>query len=317
MAARKKTSKKTASKKTNAVAKRGETAVATPFAEEFAQAADMGNENVQQRDQAIPFLVILQPLSPQVNKRGDDYIEGAEAGMLYNTATGEVYDVEDEGLEVVPVAFQSRWVDWIPKEKGGGLVQQRPLGDVPAGAGDRDIKVVLEEDKDGEPTLESVYTHYHYLMILHDDGREPEQVAMGLASTQLAPSGKLNSALMARRIQVNGESVSPPRFSAKVTLSTQYKENDQGSWFVLHWGDMVYLDLEDEYQAQAYGMGKAFCEILQRGEVDLSGEARTRAAEADEDAGADEPERRPRGRGRARGRQQPQGDGGQDDDIPF
>ena len=50
--------------------------------EEF---AGEGLEEVTAEDLAIPFLRVLAQLSPQVNKRDGAYVDGAEAGMIYNT----------------------------------------------------------------------------------------------------------------------------------------------------------------------------------------------------------------------------------------
>jgi len=55
---------------------------------------DMGKGlgEIGQKDLALPFLKILAQLSPEVNKRDGKYVEGAEAGMIYNSVTGELYN---------------------------------------------------------------------------------------------------------------------------------------------------------------------------------------------------------------------------------
>ena len=60
-------------------------------------------------------------MSPQLNKNSGNYIEGASAGDLINTVSGEVYDGE-KGISVVPCAYSKKYIEWIPREKGGGLV---------------------------------------------------------------------------------------------------------------------------------------------------------------------------------------------------
>jgi hypothetical protein len=47
---------------------------------------------MDQSDLALPFIRILGQLSPQVNKRDAKYVQGAEAGMIYNSVTNQLYD---------------------------------------------------------------------------------------------------------------------------------------------------------------------------------------------------------------------------------
>ena len=106
--------------KTSAVAvKASNTAVA--LATEFEEFAGVGMEEVGSEDLAVPFLRILAQLSPQVNKRDGAYVQGAEAGMVFNTVLNEAYSGE-EGILVVPCFYNRRYVEWKPRAAGGGLV---------------------------------------------------------------------------------------------------------------------------------------------------------------------------------------------------
>ena len=53
---------------------------------DFAADAGMGLENMTSQDMAIPFFNVLQKLSPQC-----DTVEGAKAGMIFNTVTEQSY----------------------------------------------------------------------------------------------------------------------------------------------------------------------------------------------------------------------------------
>ena len=77
--------------------------------------AGFGLEDTTADDYAIPFLRILQPLSPQVV---DKTVEGAEAGDIIETATDELYTEVD----LIPCVYQRRFVQWKPRERGGGFV---------------------------------------------------------------------------------------------------------------------------------------------------------------------------------------------------
>jgi hypothetical protein len=50
-----------------------------------------GLENFTTEDMQIPFIRILQALSPQLNKQDPLYIKGAEQGDIFNTVSGEIY----------------------------------------------------------------------------------------------------------------------------------------------------------------------------------------------------------------------------------
>ena len=59
-----------------AVVEKKSTAVANVMDDLYASAGE-GLENVGAEDMQIPFLRILQPLSPQLNKQDSKYIKGA------------------------------------------------------------------------------------------------------------------------------------------------------------------------------------------------------------------------------------------------
>ena len=40
----------------------------------------------------IPFVRLLQPLSPQLNKKKSEYIDGASSGDAFNNVTGQYWD---------------------------------------------------------------------------------------------------------------------------------------------------------------------------------------------------------------------------------
>jgi hypothetical protein len=71
----------------------------------------------------IPFLYILQDLSPQVKKRDEQYVEGAEVGDIYNNVTREVIPAKT-GIDWIEVGFEAAMVEWKPNR--GGFVAKHP-----------------------------------------------------------------------------------------------------------------------------------------------------------------------------------------------
>ena len=73
--------------------------------EGFEQFQGEGFSEVKTEDLAIPFLRVLADVSPQVKKRDGAYVEGAEAGMIFNTVLNEVYEAEKDGIFVIPCHY--------------------------------------------------------------------------------------------------------------------------------------------------------------------------------------------------------------------
>ena len=84
----------------NAVAKtkgvEGSTDVLDDIFENAGDGASFDSSEMQ-----IPFVRILQAMSPQLSKKKPEFIEGASQGDVYNTVTSQYWDGE-EGIVVIP-----------------------------------------------------------------------------------------------------------------------------------------------------------------------------------------------------------------------
>ena len=80
-----------------------------------------GFENLGADDYAIPFFSILQKGSPEVDPdKKDEYIPGSKPGMIMNSVTNELIDGK-VGFAIVPVHRKHEFLEWIPRDQGGGL----------------------------------------------------------------------------------------------------------------------------------------------------------------------------------------------------
>ena len=104
-------------KETN-LTKKTEGALATNM---FEADANAGAQNISQEDLALPFLKVLGQLSPEINKQNGKYVEGAEPGMILNSVTKQLFD-GSKGIKVIPCAYDRKYLQWKPRELGGGLV---------------------------------------------------------------------------------------------------------------------------------------------------------------------------------------------------
>ena len=80
---------------------------------DFVQDSGMGLENIDKGDLALPFLKLLQSGSDETKKKHAKYVDGAEAGMFYNTVTKKLYSGE-KGIELIPVFYRMTYPEWAP-----------------------------------------------------------------------------------------------------------------------------------------------------------------------------------------------------------
>lgn len=186
----------------------------------FAQAG-AGMEKVGVDDVIMPRLKILQALSPEVNKRKPEWIEGAEPGMICNVATRKLYS----DINVVPAAYIRHHVEWLPNR--GGFVADH--GDDPA-IMDR---VTHRDDKkmdilDNGNIIQPTPTWY---CILLNEGGDPCVIAM--PRTQARASRQWMSQATSEKLNhpVHGQFVAP-LFYRGWRLSTTERDDGENSWFV-------------------------------------------------------------------------------------
>ena len=206
----------------NEIAEQGSTSIST--FDDTLLSGGTGLEETTTEDFAIPFIRVLQPMSPQLQKQHGGYVAGASAGDLYNTVTGEAYDGE-KGITIVPCAYNKKYIEWIPREKGGGLVNAN-----------HDISILSSCSRDSESRRyytpegnEIVETAQFFILVL--DGETAQQAVLAFTSTQLGVARKWLTMLRMARVQNSkGDSVEAPMFAYNYKLTTTTQSNDKGSW---------------------------------------------------------------------------------------
>tara|TARA_R100001369_G_scaffold38051_1_gene63540 strand:+ start:1384 stop:2169 length:786 start_codon:yes stop_codon:yes gene_type:complete len=205
----------------NKLAETKETAIATY--DDDLLSGGTGLEETTTEDFAIPFIRILQQMSPQLNKQDGRYNEEAQAGMLVNTVTNEVYD-GDTGVTVVPCAYVKKYIEWIPREKGGGLVDASHNASI--------LKSCTKNPETRRLYLDNgneiVETAQFFVLVLDP---QPQQAVIAFTSTQLGASRKWLTMLRMARVNTSkGTSVSAPMFAYNYKLGTLTQSNDKGTW---------------------------------------------------------------------------------------
>jgi hypothetical protein len=269
------------SKNEVAVRENKSTAVAVAAAAMFAEDAGAGFEGATKDSFAIPYLTILQSMSPQTKKSDGAYIKGATEGMIINSVTSEVIEAiaaeEADGLEVIVCAYTYTFVEWVTREKGGGFVAEH---DSTTGAG---LERSARKDDKGRSILPNGNqinpTHNFYVLAKNKDGVFTPAV-ISMTSTQIKKAKRWMTAMNQLRVaRPDGSTFQPPMFANKFTLTTAAEKNDKGSWYGWVISDPVQLDVTEPAEASLYLEARAFKDSV------VKGEAKVSAREADSASG--------------------------------
>ena len=233
-----------------------------------------GLEDTTVEDFAIPFIRILQPMSPQLNKANGAYVEGASAGDLYNTVDGQIYDGK-KGILVIPCHFQRRWIQWSPIDDD----QRAPIAIFEKASDCPPTERLKKDEKDNKDYLLDGSGHYveethqHYVLICKDDGTL-DAVMIAMKSTSLKASRNWNALIKTRRFpKSDGTSFNPPRFSHIYRLNTVMQSNGTMSYAV--WNAKLEKQVSN---INAYNEAKMFQQSIQKGEVEVKHEQEEQAS---------------------------------------
>ena len=208
------------------VASAQQTAVGESF--DYGDMAHAGFEDTTIADLSIPFLALLQSLSPQVE---DQTIEGCKAGDLLNTVTGEIVK---QPFIVIPVYKEEAWVRWVPRNQGGGLkgryepdspevlklIKDNGGSRIPPKGSDK--KTIPFKDEDGNDVIE---THYVYCLVLGEDKRTVEgYIVVPFSSTKIKPYKDWLTAMYTQKGR-------PPMFANRAAIETTKQKSEGGSYF--------------------------------------------------------------------------------------
>jgi hypothetical protein len=191
---------------------------------DLATVSGAGLETIRGSDLAIPFLQILQQLSPEVNEGKSDYVEGAKPGMVINSVTNQLYDTKKTAIRFVPCSFTKLFVEWRPRESGGGIVCSHS---------DPAILTQCHKNEKGQDVLPNgniiSTTAYHFGLVITENGEE--KVLIPMSSTQLKNSRRWLSLITTVKLQGPNGPFTPPMFAFEYLLKTHLEENSKGSWY--------------------------------------------------------------------------------------
>ena len=191
----------------------------------FEDNASQGFENVKTTSLALPILKLLQNGSGEAQKRNQNYVDGAEPGMLLNTVTKKLYDGA-KGVSVIPCHYKLEYQEWADFGTGSG----RPENIFPDGS---DILAQTTKDGSGKDRLENgnyiLTVGQHFVLIVGDDGTE--QALVSMSSSQGKISRKWNSMMMSISFDGKNGPYTPPSFSHSYKLTTVLNSGKGNQWY--------------------------------------------------------------------------------------
>lgn len=241
---------------------------------DFVDMADFGAgfEGADADAYAIPFIVVLQKMSPMVDEDDPKHVPGAKAGMLYNTVTGELYDGK-KGVQIIPCAFKRTFILWGGREsddKGfkGEFTKEHVDAEVAAGrAVEINGKVFVPDENGKVHEKKSPYyadTRNHFVILLNEETGEFGSAMLSLTSSMIKPSRMLMTALQQKKVQTPQGLKTPPTFMNIVRMGTASQSKDGNTWSVLK------FELEGLVQDKGlYEVAKAFHNDVVGGNVNI------------------------------------------------
>ena len=190
----------------------------------FREDAEKGFENVRQESLALPILKLLQNSSGEAQKRNQNYVEGAEPGMLLNTVTKRLYNGET-GINVIPCYYKLEYQEWADFGTGSGRPEQ-------IYADDSDIisKTTKDGGKDRLSNGNYILTvHQNYVIIVGDDAVETALISM--SSSQGKISRKWQSLQMSQTVTDATGTFTPASFSHIYNLSSVLNTGKGNQWY--------------------------------------------------------------------------------------
>jgi hypothetical protein len=241
------------------IVKKEENAVVVFDDSQMMQDSAIGFQGLDVKDIAIPYIAILQALSPQV-KKGLAKLEGAEEGDIFNNVTSKVVK-GTVGISVIPCAYQKRYVEWKARESGGGFVKAHI---------NESILANTTKNEKGQDVLPGskhivVTTAHHFVLVMNEDGSY-ERAVISMYSTQLKKSRKWNAIMVGLQAKApNGSVYQLPPFSRIYQLTTAQEVKDTNSWYGWTIGTPQAITRRDVYEG-----AKAFSLSVNRGEIEVA-----------------------------------------------
>lgn len=185
------------------------------------------DEGVDKNAYALPFLGILQALSPTVQRGTPQFLPEAAPGLLFNTVTKEMFTTVD----VTVLRRTHTYCFWVPREKGGGFKGEEP------GEGNQAMEQLFttgckidEKKRRITPDGLEMTEHRNFYCLQFLPGAGPQPVVVSMTKSQLKAARAWNS-LIRLKSAVDPGNGQPVADSMIWTLGTELRAKDGNQWY--------------------------------------------------------------------------------------
>lgn len=246
-----------------------------------AEALGGAGRTTAMEDNVVPRLNLLQDMSPEAKKRDPEYVEGAEPGMILNTATRQL----STQLEVQPWATDRCINQWTPRDAGGGFRGRHPL----VGTVEDSMKAAggtsKPDPQDPNKTVwglpngdQLIDTRYVYVNVIEREGGVPGEGAIVKSVPAVISFSSTGHTVAKQWSTLRNNSVLPngnehPIWFRSYLMKTKPAKNNKGEFFVFD-----FLDLGDKgwiTDKRVHNQAKALFESFSAGNIRSSDEVDT------------------------------------------
>jgi hypothetical protein len=206
------------------------------------------------RDKVLPLVRLMQGLSPQVDRRGPDYVTGAEPGdFWFKNARTEIVK-GDVGFIFWPIGAQRAYVEWKPNR--GGFVNTHI--DMPAGS---NLKVEIDRETGKEKRILKLPNGNDLVETVYLGGiAENDLWVITFASTGLAVYRQFNDQLSKFKRVIDGKMFIDPIWKHKWRWTSVQQTNAESQ----RWFQWKYAHHEEVLDMAVYKEGKMFFENFKK-----------------------------------------------------
>jgi hypothetical protein len=132
-----------------------------------------GTEDIAADELRLPRLAIAQAMSPQATEGNSQFIEGLRPNDMFNDLTGEIYGRGP--LTFVPCSRHVRYIEFVPREEGGGIRDM----DVPR----HDPRTKWGKDEHGDKVPPLATEFVEFVVLLLRPSKAPEPIVLSIKTT--------------------------------------------------------------------------------------------------------------------------------------
>lgn len=202
---------------------------------DFGEEAGVGlDDTAQGSDLLIPFINVLQSNSPQVKEPDAGGLEGARPGMLFNTVTEELIPGK-EGVVFVPGIKLHKYVEWVPRDNGGGFAGMYNLDDPAIEVFKKhaaENNYAFGKLKNPENQNDVVETYYIYgVQVDLETMSAMGMIGLHFTSTKIKPYRGWNQKQLSYTTPPEIGKQKPPVYCHLVRMVTEFSKNNKGEFY--------------------------------------------------------------------------------------